>query len=646
MEPLSGDDPAEIGGYRLRARLGAGGMGRVYLASTPGGRRVAIKVVRPELGDDPDFRTRFRQEIAAAQRVRGLYTAELLSADPDATPPFLITAYVPGPSLQRAVADHGPMPAETVIRLVAGVAEALQAIHAAGVVHRDLKPSNVLLAPDGPRVIDFGIARAAEATSVTGSGIRVGSPQFMAPEQIRGTTATPAVDVFALGSVAAFTLLGRVPFGEGNPAALMHRVLNAEPNLTGCTGPIRDLIADCLAKDPAARPDPTQIIETCRTLAEGNLGDFAESWWPTLSTPAQLGTVAEPQLGAPSPSPSASPAPGLADARSSPPPAAQPRAAQRSAAQRSAGPAGVVPPEWARPQPAKSKGKPAPSRRGLITPGKPATQGIPGASAAPGASGAPGTSSSSTNPRAPGTSGVSKNSGGSTNSRGPGTPPPNRATSAASTGGTPTGSRPAPGSTGPRGRNGVATGPRPYPAPGRLPIPPTVVGAAKFMYGGAGVAVLGLLAGLGTLHSLRTLIEQQNPNASQSYVSASIGSAVVTLVLLGGLGALLWLWMARLTRRGEHRARTLSTIVFVVATVGGIHLISQGETTRLSGAFGLIEWVVGLIAIILLWRSPSRRYFNALPPPGPNPPRSPSLRQRAEDQRTHPSERDWPAQRR
>jgi serine/threonine protein kinase len=647
MEPLSGDDPAEIGGYRLRARLGAGGMGRVYLASTPGGRRVAIKVVRPELGDDPDFRTRFRQEIAAAQRVRGLYTAELLSADPDATPPFLITAYVPGPSLQRAVADHGPMPAETVIRLVAGVAEALQAIHAAGVVHRDLKPSNVLLAPDGPRVIDFGIARAAEATSVTGSGIRVGSPQFMAPEQIRGTTATPAVDVFALGSVAAFTLLGRVPFGEGNPAALMHRVLNAEPNLTGCTGPIRDLIAGCLAKDPAARPDPTQIIETCRTLAEGNLGDFAESWWPTLSTPAQLGTVAEPQLGAPSPSPSPSPAPGGAGARSSPPPAAPPPAAQRSA-----GSAGVVPPEWARPQPAKSKGKPAVGRRGLITPGKPATQGIPGAPgalgtpSAPGAPANPRTPGNSTNPRAPGTSGVYKNSGGSTNSRGSGTPPPSRVPGGASTGGTPTGSRPAPGSTGPRGRNGVPTGPRPYPAPGRLPIPTTVANAAKFMYGGAGVAVLGLLAGLGTLHSLRTLIEQQNPNASQSYVSASIGAAVVTLVLLGGLGALLWLWMARLTRRGEHRARTLSTIVFVVATVGGIHLISQGETTRLSAAFGLIEWAVGLIAIILLWSTPSRRYFNALGPPGPNPPRSPSLRQRAEDQRTHPTERDWPAQRR
>ena len=207
MEPLTSDDPVEIGGYRLRARLGAGGMGRVYLASTPGGRRVALKVVRPELGDDADFRARFRREIEAAQRVRGVYTAELLAGDPAATPPWLVTAYVPGPSLQQAVAEHGPMPPETVILLMAGVAEALQAIHSAGVIHRDLKPSNVLLAPDGPRVIDFGIARAAEATNLTQSGMAVGSPQFMAPEQIRGHLVTPAVDVFALGAVAAFALL-------------------------------------------------------------------------------------------------------------------------------------------------------------------------------------------------------------------------------------------------------------------------------------------------------------------------------------------------------------------------------------------------------------------------------------------------------
>ena len=280
MEPLTSDDPAEIGGYRLRARLGAGGMGRVYLASTPGGRRVALKVVRPELGDDADFRARFRQEIEAAQRVRGVYTAELLAGDPAARPPWLVTAYVPGPSLQQAVAGHGPMPPETVILLMAGVAEALQAIHSAGVIHRDLKPSNVLLAPDGPRVIDFGIARAAEATNLTQSGMAVGSPQFMAPEQIRGHPVTPAVDIFALGAVAAFALLARPPFGEGQVTALMYRVLNEPPALDGSSGPLRALIERCLAKNPADRPGPGEIIDACRSLAAGNLGDFTDSWLP------------------------------------------------------------------------------------------------------------------------------------------------------------------------------------------------------------------------------------------------------------------------------------------------------------------------------------------------------------------------------
>ena len=211
VQPLASDDPAEIGGYRLRARLGAGGMGRVYLASTPAGRSVALKVVRPDLGDDQDFRARFRQEIQAARRVHGLCTAQLLDADPDAMPAWLVTAYVPGPSLQQAVAGNGPMPEAMVFRLIAGVAEALQAIHAAGVVHRDLKPSNVLLAPDGPRVIDFGIARALEATALTRSGMMVGSPQYMAPEQIRDQPVTPAIDVFALGSLAAYAARRRSP---------------------------------------------------------------------------------------------------------------------------------------------------------------------------------------------------------------------------------------------------------------------------------------------------------------------------------------------------------------------------------------------------------------------------------------------------
>ena len=304
VQPLASDDPAEIGGYRLRARLGAGGMGRVYLASTPAGRSVALKVVRPELGDDQDFRARFRQEIQAARQVHGLYTAQLLDADPAATPPWLVTAYVPGPSLAQAVAENGPMPEAMVFRLIAGVAEALQAIHAAGVVHRDLKPSNVLLAPDGPRVIDFGIARALEATALTRSGMMVGSPQFMAPEQIRDQPVTPAIDVFALGSLAVYAARGRPPFGEGHSAALSYRVLHEPPDLDGCPPQLRALIESCLRKEASARPAPGQILEFClaHTPGTGDPGWSPPS--PALGTTAMPQTPSQPTVVAPQQAPS------------------------------------------------------------------------------------------------------------------------------------------------------------------------------------------------------------------------------------------------------------------------------------------------------------------------------------------------------
>jgi serine/threonine kinase PknH len=280
LEPLSAEDPAEIGGYRLHSRLGAGGMGRVYLAVTPGGRPVALKVVRPEFGDDPEFRRRFQREVQASRQVHGLYTAEVLDADPDAAQPWLAAAYVPGPSLQQAVASHGPLPQQTVLLLIAGVAEALQAIHAAGLVHRDLKPSNVLLAPDGPRVIDFGIARAIAGTSVTRTGMMVGSPQYMAPEQIADRPLSPAIDVFALGALAAYAVSGRSPFGEGSDPAVLYRIMHEPPSLDDCPEPLRALIGRCLAKEPAGRPEPGQIIRTCRSASAGHALQIAGSWLP------------------------------------------------------------------------------------------------------------------------------------------------------------------------------------------------------------------------------------------------------------------------------------------------------------------------------------------------------------------------------
>jgi hypothetical protein len=296
MQPLTSDDPAAIGGYRLEARLGAGGMGRVYLAFTPAGRPVALKVVRSDLGDDQDFRLRFEQEIQAARRVRGLYTAELIDADPAATPPWLVTAYVPGPSVEDVIDRDGPMPEAMVFRLVAGVAEALQAIHAAGVIHRDLKPSNVLLAQDGPRVIDFGIARALAASPTTRTGATMGSPDYMSPEQILNRPVTPAIDVFALGSLAAFAAVGRLPFGRGHITEVAHRVVQEPPDLAGCPAGLVTLIEACLQKDPRARPAPSQIIEFCvaRTALLGDSG-------PPRPAPAAIPPAAIPPGGAPPP---------------------------------------------------------------------------------------------------------------------------------------------------------------------------------------------------------------------------------------------------------------------------------------------------------------------------------------------------------
>ncbi|MFJ9609121.1 serine/threonine-protein kinase [Kitasatospora sp. NPDC101176] len=263
MRALGSDDPRQVGAYRLLRRLGAGGMGRVYLGRTAGGRTVAVKVVRSELADDAEFRARFRQEVAAARRVGGAWTAPVLDADTEGEHPWVATGYVAGPALATAVRDSGPLPEPAVRALGVGLAEALAHVHGLGLVHRDVKPSNVLLTLDGPRLIDFGIARALDATSgFTQSGYVVGSPGFMSPEQASGRPVGPAGDVFSLGAVLAFAATGVHPFGEGVSAAvLLYRVLHEEPDVAGLTGPLRALVLDCLAKDPAARPTPARLRE-------------------------------------------------------------------------------------------------------------------------------------------------------------------------------------------------------------------------------------------------------------------------------------------------------------------------------------------------------------------------------------------------
>ncbi|MGW2183455.1 protein kinase domain-containing protein [Streptomyces sp. NPDC001732] len=260
MEPLAAGDPVRVGSFTLRGRLGAGGMGEVFLGRSPGGKAVAVKVVHPHLARQEEFRRRFRREVAAAQAVSGAFTAPVVAAGPEDEPPWIATVYIPGPTLADAVTEGGPLPEGAVWPLAAGLVEALQAIHAKDLLHRDLKPSNVLLAADGPRVIDFGIARAMDATVLTGPGTAIGTPGFMSPEQAEGGQVGPASDVFALGAVIAFAATGHEPFGQGPPLPVLHRVVNGEPRLDGLTDPLRALVAACLAKNHADRPTTVQLL--------------------------------------------------------------------------------------------------------------------------------------------------------------------------------------------------------------------------------------------------------------------------------------------------------------------------------------------------------------------------------------------------
>ncbi|MFI1655801.1 serine/threonine-protein kinase [Streptomyces sp. NPDC020472] len=355
FKPLAADDPTTVAGYRLAARLGAGGMGKVYLSYTPGGRPVAIKLIRPEFGEDAEFRRRFAQEVRSAQRVQGLFTAPVIDADPDGAQPWLATAYVPGPSLADAVVAHGALPVETVLLLVAGMAEALHVIHGAGIVHRDLKPSNVLLAADGPRVIDFGIAHAADATSLTGSGITIGTPSFMAPEQAAGRRVTPATDVFALGQVAAYAATGVPAFGEGTGHGVLYRIVHEEPDLSAVPERLTELVTRCLSKEPEDRPTLSEIIRLCQAANAATVLRRPEDWLPgavSAEITARAAAPAPPQAPPPptvapsAPSlPSAPPvaysptAPAVPSAPSTPPPGYGPPPSTVSGV-----PAGPVPP--------------------------------------------------------------------------------------------------------------------------------------------------------------------------------------------------------------------------------------------------------------------------------------------------------------
>jgi serine/threonine protein kinase len=276
-EPLRRWDPERIGPYVILGRLGAGAMGQVYLGRSAAGRLVAVKTIKVEMAEEAGFRTRFAQEVAAARRVSGFFTAAVVEADPDADLPWLATAYVPAPSLARLVAVCGPLPVTSVRWLAAGCAEALESIHGVGLVHRDLKPSNVLIAPDGPRVIDFGVARAAERMGVTTSRGTVGTPAYMAPEQARDThQASAASDVYALGATLVFAATGHPPYQGDSVMDVLSRLATEEPDLSGLPGELTGLITACLQRVPRERPTSSAMLAQLGQFTETRAGAAGE----------------------------------------------------------------------------------------------------------------------------------------------------------------------------------------------------------------------------------------------------------------------------------------------------------------------------------------------------------------------------------
>jgi serine/threonine protein kinase len=333
VKPLQSEDPRRVGRYQLLGRLGAGGMGH-------------------------EFRVRFAREVAAARHVSGMFTAPVVDADPDAPRPWLVTAYVPGPSLEEAVDSQGPLPLSSVLTLAAGLAEGLGAVHAEGMVHRDLKPSNVLLASDGPRIIDFGISRAADATALTRANFFVGSPGYMSPEQALGDEVGPASDIFSLGAVLTFAAVGESPFGIGTVTALLYRVAHDRPATERLPGQLRPLVERCLAKDPRTRPTTDQLLTELGTVDSGT------NWLPRPVAETLVGyarpvaDVTIPPAQAPS-----TPEPSPPERAAAGPSAAEPSAPQPSVSEPSAPPEPSAPqppapqpaaPEPAAPQPAAS----------------------------------------------------------------------------------------------------------------------------------------------------------------------------------------------------------------------------------------------------------------------------------------------------
>ncbi|WP_246103381.1 serine/threonine-protein kinase [Streptomyces piniterrae] len=345
LDPLGPEDPQEISGYRLLAKVGEGGMGAVYLSRTRGNQPVALKVIRREFAQDSDFRARFEREVLAASRVSGYHIVPVLDHDVDGKQPWIATSYIPGLALDDALSRFGPLPLAVTFQLIGCTAQALSAVHAASVIHRDLKPSNILLSSNGPWVIDFGIARATDATQLTQTGGFIGTPQYMSPEHALGKTVTPATDIFALGLIAAVVATGRHPYGDGAGISIAATIANTDqrpPDLSGYPQPLREMLAGCLTADPLQRPEPGALANWCEQASGRARRDFS-SWLPAPLTKEITGREQASRRPPQASSPPVVGAPGTAADHAPARPAAAPPAYAPTQASAEAPPAAPTP---------------------------------------------------------------------------------------------------------------------------------------------------------------------------------------------------------------------------------------------------------------------------------------------------------------
>ncbi|HEY6493099.1 MAG TPA: protein kinase [Trebonia sp.] len=611
MEPLSANDPRMIGDFRLHAQLGAGGMGQVYLGFSPAGRAVAIKVIHPQFARDQEFLRRFSHEVAAASAVGGLYTAPVVDYDLKDGTPWLATAYVPGPTLAAVVSRHGPLPEAAVWRLAAGLTEALRAIHAKGLIHRDLKPANVLLADDGPHVIDFGISRATEGmTQLTSAGMTIGTPGYMSPEQAQTLAVGPSSDIFSLGCVLAYAATGAPPFGGENPAAILFRIVSAEPDLNAVPLGLRQVIEACLRKNPADRPDPARLITMIGELGPATPVTLGSFWPDSLARVLAAEQAAQTPAGLTPPAPFTGTTPskgtsGSVSFASSASPAAQrtPTALATSgqgpaangtghapmisdgyyaAAQRPSAPtpvpSGFAVPPSAEPPKAYGWSPSAPQ------PGNPTL--LPGqAPSGQAASGQP-----------------SFGSGPSSGGRGPTYPGQSTAD------GQPYPGQPRPGGFGPMSQ--YTPGRR---RPMRAEVPPAVRRAIGLMYAGFAVTLIDAISSslvYGRYDDEVGRYTLAGRTAAANNVN-SMSGAVAVGMLADYLGLVCWLWLAVAARRGNGWTRIAGAALLGIYSACTLFILLGTHRDPGVQFTTVVVWAIGVAALIPLWSQQAREFFFA-----------------------------------